>query len=90
MSRLIEIFKSARKAETYLYVDKAQGLSEVPEALLNQFGPAESVMSMMLDENRSLARADAGEVLSSIDQLGFYLQLPPADPQSSNTANQDD
>lgn len=83
MARLIEVFKSTRKAETYLYVDKAKGLAEVPDALLRQFGPAESVMSLMLDEARSLARANAREVLSSIEQQGFYLQLPPSDPQPS-------
>lgn len=75
--RLIEIFKGALKTEAYLYVDKADGLAEVPESLLTQFGEAESVMTMLLDENRKLARADAVEVLEKIDSQGYYLQMPP-------------
>ena len=36
--RLIEIFRSSRKEEMYLYVDRAQGTSGLPDALLQQFG----------------------------------------------------
>jgi uncharacterized protein YcgL (UPF0745 family) len=75
--RLIEIFSGARKAEAYLYVDKAVGLAEVPESLLAQFGEAESVMTMMLDTDRKLARADAAEVMEKIEEQGYYLQMPP-------------
>ena len=75
--RLIEIFSGARKAEAYLYVDKAVGLDEVPESLLAQFGEAESVMTMMLDTDRKLARADAAEVMEKIEEQGYYLQMPP-------------
>jgi len=76
-SRLIEIFKGALKTEAYLYVDKAAGLAEVPESLLAQFGEAQSVMTMLLDAERKLARADAAEVLEKIDSQGYYLQMPP-------------
>ena len=31
----------------------------------------------MLDPERKLARADVGEVLASIAEQGFYLQMPP-------------
>ena len=75
--RLIEIFKGALKTEAYLYVDKAVGLAEVPESLLTQFGEAESVMTMLLDKDRKLARANAAEVLEKIDTQGYYLQMPP-------------
>jgi uncharacterized protein YcgL (UPF0745 family) len=75
--RLIEIFSGARKAEAYLYVDKAVGLAEVPESLLAQFGEAESVMTMMLDTDRKLARAHAVEVMEKIEEQGYYLQMPP-------------
>jgi uncharacterized protein YcgL (UPF0745 family) len=75
--RLVEIFSGSRKAEAYLYVDKAGGLDEVPESLLEQFGEAKSVMTMMLDRERKLARAKAAEVLDKIDEEGYYLQMPP-------------
>ena len=77
MKRLIEVFRSPRKAEMYLYVDKAAGYKELPDALLNQFGEPEPVMTLVLTPERKLARADAAEVLQQIEAQGFFLQMPP-------------
>lgn len=79
--RLVQIFKGSRKAEAYLYVDKARGLAEVPEVLLAQFGEPEPVMALLLDAGRRLARADAGQVLEKIEEQGYYLQMPPTDAE---------
>jgi uncharacterized protein YcgL (UPF0745 family) len=75
--RLIEIFRGSRKAESYLYVDKQNGLADVPEVLMAQFGEPTSVMTMMLDSQRKLARANAAEVMAKIEEQGYYLQMPP-------------
>ena len=77
MKCLCEIFRSSRKEEMYLYVDKARGYEDVPEVLMKQFGEPESVMTIVLTPERKLARADVGEVLAAIEQQGFYLQMPP-------------
>lgn len=77
MALLCEIFRSSKKEEMYLYVERARGLEDVPEALLAQFGEPESVMTLMLSPERKLARADVVEVLEKINQQGFYLQMPP-------------
>jgi hypothetical protein len=82
--RLVEIFKGTRKAESYLYVDKAQGLADVPEVLLAQFGEPRSVMTLMLDPQRKLARANAAEVLAKIEEQGYYLQMPPTQAELLN------
>ena len=81
MKRLIEIFRSPRKQEMYLYVDKARGLEDVPEPLLGQFGEPESVMTLLLTAERKLARANAQEVLEKIEAEGFYLQMPPTEAE---------
>ncbi len=81
MKRLCEIFTSPRRAEMYLYVDKARGLAEVPAPLLQQFGDPRSVMVLMLDPERKLARANAAEVLAKIEEQGFYLQMPPSETE---------
>lgn len=73
-----EIFKSPLKDEMYLYVDKRHGLQEVPEALLERFGKPVSVMTMLLTEDKVLARAEASRIMAAIDDKGFYLQMPPA------------
>jgi uncharacterized protein YcgL (UPF0745 family) len=77
MSLLCEVFRSSRKAEMYLYVDRSRGLQDVPERLLQQFGEPITVMVLQLTPDRRLASADAAIVLTKIKEQGFYLQMPP-------------
>ncbi len=77
MSLLCQVFRSSRKQEMYLYVDKTRGLQDVPDSLLAQFGEPSSVMLLHLTPQYKLARADAALVLASIEAQGFYLQMPP-------------
>ncbi len=74
---LCQVYRSPRRAEMYLYVAKAQGLEQVPAALLNMFGEPEPVLMVNLDGKRELARVDAAEVAAKIDAEGYYLQMPP-------------
>ena len=75
--KICSVFKSSRKDEMYLYVDKRDQLNRVPEPLLEMFGAALHVMDMPLTEKRELARVDTAKVLSEIDEKGFFLQMPP-------------
>ena len=75
---LCDIFKSLKHDEMYLYVDHREGVERVPDALLNSFGKRAKVMTLPLSPERKLARADAGVVLASIAEKGYYLQMPPA------------
>ncbi|WP_432698308.1 YcgL domain-containing protein [Marinobacterium sp. YM272] len=75
--KICSIYKSPRKDEMYLYVDKRDALARVPEALLEMFGQPMHVMDMPMKADRKLARVDADKVLKEIDDKGFYLQLPP-------------
>lgn len=80
--RIVEIYRSRKHAEMYLYVEKKEGLSRVPEALMERFGQAEASMTLLLTPEKKLARASAEKVLAQIETEGFYLQLPPAkDPE---------
>ena len=74
----IKVFKSLKKLDTYLYVDKSQNFEELPSALRDSFGQYELVLEMVLSPERKLARADANQVLADIALKGFYLQLPPS------------
>lgn len=78
---LTQVYKSPRKVEMYLYVEKQRGLDAVPEALLLSFGEPEPIMLLMLDEERKLARVDATEVRKSLLEQGYFLQLPPTPTQ---------
>ena len=74
---LCQVYRSPKQEQMYLYVSKQEGLERVPEALLQRFGEPEPIMLLNLDGSRSLARADADQVVESIREKGFYLQMPP-------------
>lgn len=78
MPRLVTVHRSPRCEGMYLYVDREEGLQNVPEALLKRFGEPEEVMTLALGPERRLARANAGEVLARIESEGYYLQMPPS------------
>jgi len=56
---ICSIYRSSRKDEMYLYVEKSKGISAVPEALLELFGTPIHLMDMPLKEGKVLARADS-------------------------------
>ncbi|MEA3412075.1 MAG: YcgL domain-containing protein [Pseudomonadota bacterium] len=72
------MYKSSRKPGVYLYLTDKEGFSNVPESLLDLFGKTELVLEFDLTPERKLARVDALEVLGSIEQYGYYMQMPPA------------
>jgi len=75
---ICSIYKSARKDEMYLYLDKRDQLTRVPEPLLEMFGKPHHVMDMPLTKDRKLARIDDTEkLISDLKEKGYYLQMPP-------------
>lgn len=73
---IVAVYKSSKKADTYLYIEKRDDFSPVPKALLETFGKAKFVMLVPLTK-RDLALVDKEKLMSEIRQKGFYLQLPP-------------
>lgn len=74
---LCEVFRSPRREGMYLYVQRSDGLTQVPESLLERFGSPQSALVFRLHGQRRLARASATEVLNALVERGFYLQMPP-------------
>lgn len=73
------IYKSNRKTNTYLYIEKENDFSRVPSALMTLLGRLELVMTLDLSPQRKLAQADPAEVCDQLKTQGYYLQLPPTD-----------
>ncbi|MEE9337213.1 MAG: YcgL domain-containing protein [Methylococcaceae bacterium] len=71
------IYKSLKKSELYLYVEKKDDFSKIPETLLNSFGRLEFVMDLELIVGLKLAREDVNKVLASLKDKGFFVQIPP-------------
>ena len=74
--RLVSVFRSPRRDGMYLYVDRKEGMTRVPEALRELFGAPQHAMDLLLTAERPLARADAAEVLTQLRDQGFFLQMP--------------
>jgi len=71
------IYKSLKKADTYLYLTNPEDFSRVPEALLSMFGEPVHVMELELGPERRLAREDVFKVMEALREQGWYLQMPP-------------
>lgn len=82
--RLVQVFRSARRPGMYLIVDRAEGIARVPESLLTGFGTPEPSLVFMLTPTRSMAVAEAPEVLAAIEGQGYWLQMPPMPLESDN------
>ena len=75
------VYKGSRRAETYLYVPEKDNFQRVPKELLDALGTLELVMDVELDEHRRFARVDAKDVMKSVSQAGYFLQLAPNEPE---------
>lgn len=77
---LCRVFRSERRAETYLYLADGFDFTDLPDQLKAHFGAPALVMHLKLTRDRKLARADVGKVMDSLEQEGFFLQMPPELP----------
>jgi uncharacterized protein len=74
---LCVIYKSPKKAQTYLFIKQRDKFDDVPEALMAMFGTPSLVTIINLDNKDKLALADINKVRENLNNQGFYLQLPP-------------
>lgn len=77
----VSVFRSSRKADTYLFVRKGQPWEDLPEPLREHFGTPVPALELLLTPERKLARTTGARVLEAIRDQGFYLQLPE-EPES--------
>lgn len=77
------IFRCSKKDEMYLYVpfkeDETVLLDELPDGLEKLTGRLDKVMELELSAERKLARASVEDVMASLNEKGFYIQMPPND-----------
>lgn len=74
---LCDVYRSSRKADTYIYLPHGEDFSELPDALVQGFGKAEKVLTINLTTRERLARLSVKELTEHLASDGFYLQLPP-------------
>ncbi|MFQ3289206.1 MAG: hypothetical protein ACI93V_001429 [Alteromonadaceae bacterium] len=74
---LCAIYKSPKKANTYLFVKTRDDFSDVPAALITTFGSPILVTLVNLATKKKLGFADLKKVENNLTEQGYYLQLPP-------------
>ncbi len=77
MKLLCDVYTGSVNPQMYLFVSKQDGLTRVPELLMQRFGKPKLAMTMVLHKGRKLAKVEVEKVIKSIEEQGFYLQLPP-------------
>ncbi len=71
------IYRSPQRDQTYLYVEKKDDFSRVPQELLKGFGKPQLAMILPLDGSKKLVNASLEKVKAALQEQGYYLQLPP-------------
>ena len=80
------VYKSLKKADTYLYLAARDDFARLPEPLRTQLGGLQFVLELVLTPDRKLAREDANVVRENLSARGFHLQFPPTvvDPMTED------
>ena len=81
------VYKSQRRADTYVYLAGRDDFERLPDALRTRLGPLQFVLDVALVPGRSLARENPDEVRANLLGRGFHLQFPPGaavDPMSED------
>lgn len=71
------IYRSERRAETYLYLAESLDFDDLPDELRRRFGSPTLVMTLEIGPQTRLARVKVAEVLRALERDGYFLQLPP-------------
>lgn len=71
------IYRSSKRDQTYLYVEKKDDFSRVPPELTQGFGQPQLAMLLPLDGRKKTVNADLEKVKQALKEQGYYLQIPP-------------
>ena len=66
------IYRSSKRDQTYLYVEKKDDFSRVPEELMKGFGQPTLAMMLPLDGRKKLVNADLEKVKQALTEQGYY------------------
>ena len=71
------VYRSARQADTYVYLARRDAFELLPPALAARLGALEFVLEVELAPGRRLAREDPEVVRANLGASGFHVQFPP-------------
>lgn len=71
------VYKSQRKADTYVYLAARDDFERLPPPVREQLGALQFVLEVALTPERRLARENPEQVRANLAARGFHLQFPP-------------
>ena len=71
------VYRSDRKADTYIYLRERDAFAVLPANIANTLGNLSLVLEFALTPERKLARGDAAVVIANLVAHGFHIQFPP-------------
>lgn len=74
------VYKSLRKADTYVYLGQRDDFARLPDVLRQRVGELGFVLELELSPQRRLAREDPEVVRRNLAERGFHIQYPPPEP----------
>lgn len=72
------VYKSLKKADTYVYLAARDDFARLPAPVRAQLGELRFVLEVALTPERTLARENPEVVRRNLAANGFHLQLPPS------------
>lgn len=84
---LAYVYKSQKRADSYVYLAARDDFTRLPEPLRSQLGRLQFVLEVALTPERKLARENPLQVMENLAARGFHLQFPPSaalDPMSED------
>ena len=80
------VYKSRRRADTYLFLAQRDDFARVPEDLRATLGELVFAFEFDLTPGRKLARGDGEAVRANLADRGFHLQFPPPEVLGTHDA----
>ena len=74
---LAYVYKSQKRADTYVFLAGRDDFTRLPEPLRMQLGALTFVMEVALTPERKLARGNTEVVRQNLSAHGFHIQFPP-------------
>ena len=69
------VYKSQKKADTYLYICNKDDFSKVPDGLAKLLGEYIFVMEFDIEQRDKLGREDISAVRDNLKTQGYHLQM---------------
>ena len=79
------VYKSQRRADTYVYLAARDDFERLPEPLRTQLGALSFVLEVDITPDRKLAQEDPVQVRKNLATRGFHLQFPPSTAEDPMT-----